>query len=192
VGPGAYKVRLTAGGRTLTESFEVRPHPGGYAKPEDLKAQYDLLAAIRDRLSEAHATVLGIRDVRAQVKDLGERAERLGKGEALKKQAATVAAKLTGVEEKLINPNIKSDEDDLNYEPMLDHDFTYLAGLVASADAKPTASALVYYDALKKRLDAIVAEYRSLLDKDVADFNRASDAAGVPRIAPAPKISKLD
>src|SRR6185369_3527299 len=45
VGPGAYKVRLTAGGQTLTESFEVRPHPGGYAKPEDLKAQYDLLAA---------------------------------------------------------------------------------------------------------------------------------------------------
>ncbi len=192
VGPGAYKVRLTAGGRTLTESFEVRPHPGGYAKPEDLKAQYDLLSAIRDRLSEAHTTVLGIRDVRAQVKDLGERSERLGKGPALKKQAAAVAAKLTVVEEKLLNPNIKSDEDDLNYEPQLDHDFTNLAGLVASADAKPTASALVYYDVLKKRLDAIVAEYRSLLDRDVADFNRAADAAGVPRIAPAPRIGTLD
>ena len=190
VGPGAYKVRLTAGGRTLTESFEVRPHPGGYAKPEDLKAQYDLLASIRDRLSDAHATVLGIRDVRAQVKDLGDRAERLGKGDALKKRAAAVAAKLTVVEEKLINPNIKSDEDDLNYEPMLDHDFTNLAGLVASADAKPTASTVVYYDVLKKRLDAIVAEYRGLLDKDVAEFNREADAAGVPRIAPAPKIEK--
>ncbi|MEP6471963.1 MAG: glycosyl hydrolase, partial [Acidobacteriota bacterium] len=190
VGPGAYKVRLTAGGRTLTESFEVRPHPGGYAKPEDLKAQYDLLSAIRDRLSEAHTTVLGIRDVRAQVKDLGERSERLGKGSALKKQAAAVAAKLTVVEEKLLNPNIKSDEDDLNYEPQLDHDFTNLAGLVASADAKPTASAVVYYDVLKKRLDAIVAEYRSLLDRDVADFNRAADAAGVPRIAPAPRMEK--
>ncbi len=52
VGPGVYQVRLTAGGRTLTESFEVRPHPAGYSKPEDLKAQFDLLSAIRDRISE--------------------------------------------------------------------------------------------------------------------------------------------
>jgi hypothetical protein len=145
---------------------------------------------MRDRLSEAHATVLGIRDVRVQVKDLGDRAERLGKGDALKKRAAAVAGKLTVVEEKLINPNIKADEDDLNYEPQLDHDFTNLAGLVASADAKPTASALVYYDLLKKKLDAIVAEYRALLDRDVAEFNREADAAGVPRIAPAPKVPK--
>jgi hypothetical protein len=190
VGPGTYQVRLTAGGRAMTESFEVRPHPAGYAKAEDLKAQYDLLSAIRDRLSETHATALGIRDVRAQVKDVGERAERLGKGDALKKQGAVVADKLKAVEEKLINPNIKSDEDDLNYEPMLDHDFSNLAGLVASADAKPTAAAPIYYDVLKKKLDGIVAEYRAILEKDVAEFNRAADAAGVPRIAPAPKIPK--
>jgi len=188
VGPGVYQVRLTAGGRSMTESFEVRPHPAGYAKPEDLKAQYDLLSAIRDRLSETHATVLAIRDLRAQAKDLGERAARTGKGDSLKKRAAAVAEKLTAVEEKLTNPNIKSDEDDLNYEPKLDHDFTYLAGIVASADAKPTSASLAYYDLLKKRLDGIVGEYRALVAGDVAEFNREVDAAGMPRLAAAPKI----
>ena len=190
VGPGSYKVRLTSGGRSVTEAFDVRTHPGGFAKAEDLKAQYDLLSAIRDRLSETHATVLAIRDLRAQMKDLGERAERMGKGDALKKRAASAADKLAAVEEKLINPNIKSDEDDLNYEPKLDHDFTNLAGIVASADAKPTAASLAYYDLLKKRLDAIVGEYRALLDRDVADFNRAVDDARLPRTAPAPRIDR--
>ncbi len=188
VGPGVYKVRLTAGGRSLTEEFEVRPHPAGYAKAEDLKAQYDLLSAIRDRLSETHATVVAIRDLRTQMKDLGERADRMGKGDALKKRAAAVAEKLTAVEEKLTNPNIKSDEDDLNYEPKLDHDFTYLAGIVASADAKPTPASVAYYDLLKGRLDAIVAEYRALVGGDVAEFNRAVAEAKLPRVAPAPKI----
>ena len=47
--------------------------------------------------------------------------------------------KLTAVENELTNPEIVADEDDLNYEPKLDHDFAYLAGIVASADAKPTA-----------------------------------------------------
>jgi photosystem II stability/assembly factor-like uncharacterized protein len=190
VGPGTYSVRLTAGGRSVTEAFEVRPHPGGFAKVEDLKAQHELLSAIRDRLSETHATVLAIRDLRAQMKELGERAERMGRGDALKKRAAATADKLTAVEEKLINPNIKSDEDDLNYEPKLDHDFTNLAGIVASADAKPTAASLAYYDLLKKRLDAIVGEYHALVDRDVAEFNRAVDDVRLPRTAPAPKIDR--
>jgi uncharacterized protein YjgD (DUF1641 family) len=166
----------------------VRPHPAGFATAEDLKAQYDLLSAIRDRLSETHAAVAAVRDLRAQTKDLGERAERMGKGDQLKKRAASIGEKLTAVEEKLTNPNIKSDEDALNYEPKLDHDFTYLAGIVASADAKPTPASVAYYDLLKGRLDTIGAEYRALLDGDVADFNRAVEEAKLPRTAPAPKL----
>jgi photosystem II stability/assembly factor-like uncharacterized protein len=190
VGPGTYKVRLTVAGKPLTESFEVRAHPGGYASAEDLKAQYDLLSSIRDRLSETHQTVLAIRDLKAQMKDVGERAERLGKGDALKKKAAEVAAKLTAVEEELINPNIKADEDDLNYEPKLDHDWTNLAGIVASADTRPTPGSVKYYGVLKAKLDGIVGEYKKLLASDVAEFDKAVETAGVPRIAAAPKIEK--
>jgi hypothetical protein len=124
------------------------------------------------------------------VKDLGERAERLGKGETLKKRSETLAEKLTTVEEKLINPQIKANEDDLNYEPKLDHELTYLAGVVASADAAPTAASHQYYDDLKKRLAAVFSEFNGLLEGDVAEFTRAVEASGLPRIVPAPKIEK--
>ena len=87
--------------------------------------------------------------MRAQVKEIGQRAARLGKGDALDKTAPPRSRKLTAVEEKLINPNIKANEDDLNFEPKLDHDRTNLAGIVASADAKPLASSVRYYDLLK-------------------------------------------
>src|SRR5262249_23030449 len=159
--------------------------PDGFATAADLKAQYDLLSAIRDRLSETHATVMAIRDLRAQAKDLGERAERLGKGDALKKRATTLAEKLSAVEEKLINATIKSDEDDLNYEPKLDHDWTNLAAIVASADTRPTSASVKYYDLLKGRLETVLAEYRGLLDHDVAEFNRAVEEAKMARLAPA-------
>jgi photosystem II stability/assembly factor-like uncharacterized protein len=188
VGPGSYRVVLKAGGATQSQAVEVRPHPAGYATAADLKAQYDLLAAIRDRLSETHATVMKIRDLRGQIQSLGERAERLRKGGDLSARARAVAAKLTAVEEKLTNPKITADEDDLNYEPQLDHDWTNLAGLVASADAKPTASSVAYYDVLKSRLAAILAEYQGLVDGDVADFNRAVTSAGIPPAVAAPKI----
>ncbi|MEO8432328.1 MAG: glycosyl hydrolase [Acidobacteriota bacterium] len=190
VGPGTYQIRLTAAGTTLTENAVVAPHPAGFASAEDLSAQYRLLTAIRDRLSEAHATVLKIRDVRAQAKDLGERAARLGKGDALSRRAAALAEKLTAIEEKLINPNIKADEDDLNYEPKLDHDFTNLAGIVASADARPTPASLRYYDILKERLTAVVAEFDRLMASEVAEFSRAAEEQKIPRLTPAPKIER--
>ena len=191
VGPGTYKARLTVGGQSYTENVEVKPHPAGYATAADLKAQYDLLKSIRDRLSETHETVMKIRDVRKQVTELGDRAERLGKGDGLKKEAAAIAARLTAVEEKLTNPQIKSDEDDLNYEPRLDHDWTYLAAIVASADARPTPSSVQYYALLKGRLDAIEAEFQGILDKDVREFNRAVQDAKIPPVTAAPPKSSL-
>jgi photosystem II stability/assembly factor-like uncharacterized protein len=186
VAPGAYKVRLTAGGQVYTQTAEVRPHPGGFATAQDLKAQYDLLKSIRDRLSETHDAVVRIRDLRQQAKDIGDRAQRLGKGDGLKTQAAALADKLTVVEEKLTNPRIKADEDDLNYEPKLDHDWTYLAGLVSEGDGKPTAAAVQYYGALLAKLDAVQAELRALTDNDLKAFNEAVARTGIPPVVAAP------
>jgi len=188
VAPGTYTAKLTVGGETSTQKFEVKPHPAGYATAADLKAQYELLAAIRDSLSETHETVMKIRDLRSQATELGERAERLGKGTELKAKAKVLAGKLTAIEEQLTNPQIKANEDDLNYEPRLDHDFTDLAGIVGSADARPTASSIKYYATLQVRLKGLLAEYQGLVDKDVAEFNRSVEAAKLPPLVAAPRI----
>ena len=188
VAPGTYTAKLTVGSETFTQKFEVRPHPAGYATAADLKAQYELLAAIRDRLSETHVAILKIRDVRARATDLGERAARLKKGGDLSARARALSEKLTAIENELTNPEIQADEDDLNYEPKLDHDFTNLAGIVATADAKPTASSVKYYDELKERLAKITGELDRVLSKDVAEFNAAVEAEKLPPVAPAPVI----
>ena len=115
----------------------------------------------------------------------------MGKGDALKKRAAAIGEKLTAVEEKLTNPNIKSDEDDLNYEPKLDHDFTYLAGIVASADAKPTAASVAYYDLLKGQARRDRARSIGRFSTETWPTSIAAvEEAKLPRVAPAPKLEK--
>ncbi len=188
VAPGTYQVRLTAAGRSEVATFEVTSNPSSPATQEDLKAQFDLLEAIRDDLSAAHETVMQIRDVRAQVADLGVRARRLGLGDALERLAAPLAQKLTALELELTNPQIKADEDDLNYEPKLDHDFTYLAGIVASADRRPTVGSLGVYRELKAKLDAARGRFQALLAGEVAAFSRAAEEMKLPRVAPAPQL----
>jgi photosystem II stability/assembly factor-like uncharacterized protein len=190
VAPGTYRVRASMGGTVRIETFEVVPNPTSPATSADLKAQFDLLEAIRDDVSTAHDTVMGIRDVRAQVLDLGGRAARLGKGDELEQRARDVAKQLCAVELELTNPQIKADEDDLNYEPKLDHDFVYLAGIVASADRAPTAGAVGVYRELKGKLDALAGRYRALMAGDVAAFSRAADELKLPRIVAAPKVER--
>ena len=65
-----------------------------------------------------------------------------------------------------------------------------IAYLSATADRKPTVGSLRMYGELKARLDGIVREYQALMEKDIADFNRAAEEAKLPRVAPAPKIEK--
>jgi len=131
---------------------------------------------------------VAIRDVRAQIVDLGDRAQRLGKGDALRKSGAKLADALSSLERELTNPDIKADEDDLNYEPRLDHEWLNLASVVSSADRKPTAGSRPYYDLLAKQQEDVLSRWKALLAGDVAAFARSADSLGIPRIVPAPKI----
>jgi photosystem II stability/assembly factor-like uncharacterized protein len=190
VAPGTYQARLTVDGKALTQSFEVKPNPTVGTSAEDLKAQFDLLEKIRDGLSQTHATVMKIRDLEAQIKTIDEHAEKTGKGSAIGPKAKALTKKLKAIEEKLTNPNIKSNEDDLNFEPRLDHEFTNIAGEVGLADARPTASQAAYYEVLKKQLDGVLAEFRDAVDHDLADFNRTVAQEKVAPVTLLPKVGE--
>ncbi len=190
VAPGTYTVRLLAGGQTLTREVEVRPRPGGPATAADLAAQAELLGRIRDRISETHETAMAIRDVRARALELGDRAERLGKGDALKKKAAALAEKLSAAERDLSNPDIRAVEDSLNYEPKLDQEWAYLASVVGAADRRPTASAVAYFSVLQAKTDAALARWKELLSGEVAALSAEAEALKLPLLGPAPKIER--
>ncbi len=65
-----------------------------------------------------------------------------------------------------------------------------LAGIVASADRKPTSGSVKYYAVLKGKLDAVLARWKTLLEGEVAAFAAAAEEWKVPRLAPAPRIER--
>jgi hypothetical protein len=133
-----------------------------------------------------HDTLRRTKDVRAQVADLGRRAEALGKGAAVKTKADAIARKLTDLEDELFNPNLKTSQDSLNYLPKLDFQFAGVAGMSDTADARPTAAAEKRYAELKAQLTGILAKVEQVLDADVRDFNAAVRAADIPAVIVLP------
>ena len=190
VAPGTYAVRVKQGGTVLTEPLEVRVNPMVKAPVADLKKQALFLAEVRDRLSETHEAALTCRDVKKQVKEVSDRAEGLGKKEPLAAKGKALAEKLTAIEEQLVNPKVKSEQDVLNFPPRLDHQFVGVASVAGSGEGAPPASSVAYLAQLEGRLADLKKQLQTVLDTDLADFNRTVQDQGIPAVAPVPRGGK--
>ena len=173
--PGRYQVRVTANGVTRTQDFEIRRNaavPG--VTDADLQAQFALAMQINRRVSDANRAVIRIRDIKAQISD------RLAKtnAAALKTAAQGLLDKLTDVEGEIYQHRLRSGQDPLNYPIRLNNKLAALQGTVESGDARPTDQAHAVFKALSGRLDEQLARLDTLVETDVAAFNKSLEAAG--------------
>ncbi|OYT71201.1 MAG: glycosyl hydrolase [Chloracidobacterium sp. CP2_5A] len=182
--PGAYRVTLKADDEQQTQTLEIIADPRVATTLADLKAQYDLLIAIRDKLSETHQAILDIRDARRQLEEVEGRLRGRDNARPLLDAAKSLKDKLTAIEETLVQTKIQSGQDPLNYPIRLNNKLAALAGVVDSADAAPTAQAREVFADLSARIDAELQKLREVMTGDLADFNAKFQALGLPRIAP--------
>ncbi len=168
---GNYSVRLTAGGKSLTQKFSIKKDPRWKATDADLQAQYDLTIKVYDEINRVHQTIRKLRAVRNQSNDLVTRAEKAGKGTVLKKLADDMNKKITELEEKLIQTKNKAGQDPINYPPMFDDQLDWLYLVVNNQDAKPTQGCYDLYNDLKKESDGYHRTFDEIIAKDLKTFN---------------------
>jgi photosystem II stability/assembly factor-like uncharacterized protein len=171
--PGAYAVRLTANGTTVTEKFEVQKDPRlDNVTVADLAEQFTLATQVQERFSEANEMVIVIRELKKQMDD------RLKKNQEapLKTAIDAFRDKLTGVEEALYQVRNRSGQDPLNFPIKLNNKLAALAGSVERGDGKPTAASYEVFKLLdgklseeKARLDTILKTDLPLLNKLLVD-----------------------
>lgn len=180
--PGTYQVRLVVGGRTLVRSFEVRKDPRVTATQEELQEQFDLLMQIRDAITDVHAAVNQLRDVKRQLEELTKRLSNHPQGRALADSTRALQERLTRIEEELLQTRNEAPQDPLNFPPKLNNQLITLYGVVASADARPTAAARARWEELKAEVARQLGDLRQVLDRDLADLNRRVKDLGIPPI----------
>jgi photosystem II stability/assembly factor-like uncharacterized protein len=181
--PGDYQVRLTVGDWSQTQQFELLKDPRNQDVTDaDLAEQFELSVRVRSRLAEAYDAMNTIRTVREQVVSVAEIAQEAGYGEELGQVGDSISDKLTAVETVLINTKIESNQDPINFPPLLDNQLGYLYRYVVSAYGKPTQAAYGRLEELEGQLAAQVAVLSQVLDEDLARFNQMLSDAGAPGI----------
>jgi photosystem II stability/assembly factor-like uncharacterized protein len=184
--PGAYQVRLTVGGKTMTESFEVRKDPRITTTPADFAKQFDLLMKIRDKLSQTHNAITRIREVRQQVDELVKRLkDQPGSGPVIE-AAKLLNARLTAIEEELYQTKNRSSQDPLNFPIRLNNKLAALGGVVSSADAAPTDQSYVIYEEQVGLINAQLRKLEQIMSNDLSAFNRLAREQNIPAVITKP------
>jgi len=186
--PGSYQVRLTVADESYTETFELLKDPRVTASEDDLRAQFDFNLRVHTKLTELHDAIIQIRDLKQQLDGWQERLKRRD-NDALRDAAKRAAARLSAIEEQLMQVKAEGPRDD---SAKLNFKLAVLPYIAASADSRPTKQLYAVYDDLTNRVDAQLAALREVIDTEIAGFNVAAREAELPAVilvAPADAAS---
>jgi len=179
VTPGKYQVRLTANGKSETESFEVKKDPRLRTTPEEYARQLEVALQIHHKLTQSNDAVIKIRDIRKQLDEYAARAKDQKVVEAAKK----LAEKLTTVEEALYQTKNRAFEDPLNFPIKLNNKLAALEGVVESSDDGPTLQSSEVYEGLASQVNAQLGTLDKLVTSDLAAFNKLVRDENVPAVS---------
>jgi photosystem II stability/assembly factor-like uncharacterized protein len=180
--PGAYQVKLTIGGQTLAQSFEIKKDPRLPTTQDDFQKQLALSLRIRDKLTETHNAVAQIRDVKRQLGDLLTRAADQPNAKPVVDAGRALGSKLSAIEEELYQTKNQSSQDPLNFPIKLNNKLAALGSIVASADAQPTEQSYALYEELATKIDAQLRQLNQVMTTDLKSFNNLVHTSDIPAV----------
>ena len=145
--PGTYQVRLTAGGKTLTQPFTVLIDPRLAAEgltAADIKEQFDHNVKMAAMTAEVNRLVGRVRE--AQKKFAAD-------------PSSAMASRVNALAAKLLTEPVRYGK------PGLQAHISYLAGMTRGADQKIGRDAIARHAVLRKELDALLAEAEQVLGR---------------------------
>jgi len=184
--PGTYQVKLTVEGKSYTQPLEIKADPRLSITPADYAKQLELNLKIRDKLSETHNAIIQIRDVRKQVEDLLKRVGGQPNFKVVNDAGTALNKNLTAIEEALYQTKNQSSQDPLNFPIRLNNKLAALGGVVASAEAAPTAQSYAVYDEVVGQIDAQLQKLAQLMRTDVPAFNQLVKDQNIPAVVVKP------
>jgi hypothetical protein len=186
--PGQYTVRLTVDGAAYTQPLEILRPPDSHGTDADLQASVRLQLKLRDDISTVADMTNQIEWMRRQLEDQHKITAVRNGEEALRQAMEAIDQKLQEVEYQLISrSDALSDEKAYVEAAKLYLNFLWLNGTIGtgtgkyagSADYAQTETAITLVYNLERQLQAVQAEYKDLMEKDVAAYNRSIAASGI-------------
>ncbi|HML18031.1 MAG TPA: hypothetical protein VK419_13460, partial [Bryobacteraceae bacterium] len=180
--PGAYTVRLTANGKSATQTFTLVKDPRVKTTPEEFNRQLSLSLQIRDKLSQTNQAVIDVREAKRQLAEYLTLWKDNPAAKKVMEEAQDLTKKLSAVEEDLYQVRNQAQEDPLNYPIKINNRIASLLSVVESTDAAPTRQSEEVNEELTTEVNGYLRAARKLLTEDVAAFNKLVKESNIPAL----------
>jgi len=180
--PGTYSVTLSVNGQTQTQSFKILKDPRSSASLADLKAKFDFILAVRDKLTETHKALKNIKKVRKQVAVLKKAISDKKTHKDLIAFADDIVKRITVIENNLYQTKSKSNQDPLNFPIKLNNKLAHLNSLSSIGNFKPTDQAYAFKKEVTAAIDKELTALYKIFNTDVKQLNAKVKASGIDLI----------
>ena len=181
--PGKYMVKLTTGSQSQSHPLEIVQDPRvKNVTQADLQKQFELLLQVRDANTDLHRSVNQVRELRGQLKALQQRFANDPRMKPVLEQAEALDKKMTPVEERLIQVNMKGSEGNLAFPNMLNEQYDSFRSSVEAGDNAPTQQQAEVARMLRGQLDQQLAAWKQILSADLPAFNALIKKSDMPAL----------
>ena len=168
---GQYRARLKVGDQVEETTFNLIKDPRYPSTDADIKAQYDFLIKVRDKVTETHRAIKDIRAAREQMNDLMDKIKGQEEYKDVVEEGKKLLAKMTEVEEALYQTKNESGQDPLNFPIRLNNKLAALLGVAGGGEWRPTRQAEEVRVELTQQIDAELTKLRNIMNNDLPAFN---------------------
>jgi photosystem II stability/assembly factor-like uncharacterized protein len=166
--PGSYTVELHKNGTIISEGFEIIKDPRSSATDQDLKAQFDFINDVNNKVTEAHEAIETIRDIKSQ---LSNYKKYIDQDEEIINSINEIDSLVSGVEKELYQTKNKSGQDPLNFPIRLTNKLAHLNSLARMGDFPPTNQAIEVKGELVSLIDEQLQKLKGIIENQVVAFN---------------------
>jgi photosystem II stability/assembly factor-like uncharacterized protein len=180
--PGDYQVKLTVGGKSQTAPLHLAIDPRTKGAEPALQKQFTLSMQVNDRISQLHQAVNEIRDLKSQIQTLHKR---FGDDQRLKPAldaADQLDHKMSEVEQRLIQVNMKGSEGNLAFPNMLNERFDTFSHTIDAGDTEPTKPQLEVFQMLSGQLEEQLKKWAQIKNEDVPKVSELIKQANLPAL----------
>ena len=179
--PGNYTAELSKNGASKSQEFTILKDPRTEATDADMKAQFDFILSVRDKMTEIHKALKNVTKVKGQITQLKKSADK-EKDKELLEFASKISKEVTVIENNLYQTKSKSNQDPLNFPIKLNNKLGHLNSLSSIGNFRPTDQAVAFKNEITKQIDKELADLYKIFETDVKELNKKVKASNIDLI----------
>lgn len=168
--PGKYMARFRYEKDSMDVPFVIKDNPAYGMTEVDYDNTVSFLLDVKQSFSDIQKAIKRIREVRTQINDFTAKLD-TSTTKDVRKEADSINAKLTTIEETLYQTKAKSGQDVLNYPIRLNDKISGIFGVVSSGNTSPSKQAKEAFAELNEQATQQLQKLAGIFSNDLASFN---------------------